>query len=561
MRPFRSTIIFAFVVFLVVYVSYREYRRQIGHEEEQEQKEKLIQNWEVDEVQKISVKASHGQFQLKKAGEVWNLVEPLLDLASKEKVEDYIRTLFKKKAKILLNKSEEKKIIWSDYGLETPQYTFELTKEVQKNSLQKEDKKGKEHKGDKKSEKQESMSASSEIFRVDLSSLKSYDGKHFLRLYSEDGLYIAQDSWTDVVSSFDLETFREKQFFLQDWIPNHFVFQVGRKAFEFQRKGKDWVFLKDESLKLDSSFLDQMISQIQKLKASELLSEITKPERLSKFQLNRPRWLIKLSYFDPGQKKGKQKEKMDSGDKKAKEEEEKWQMKLSPIKNKSVYLQSSDRNYIGKISETEVKKWPKRLSDFRDKNAPFSFDSKQVFFISLFWNGKNLEFRRERKDKNDKNEEKEWKFVNAESSDERVDEANLRSFLRQVSHLKAEDFLKRSSSTRVRGKNKILIQDESGQTLLELLWDRRASRRKLSGEKKGKNFYFLRSQKVKDILLVKEKSLEDILDIKLTKKEAKVKDLKEEKKEELDEKKPKGDKSSKSSMMFPMDEGVLGKIA
>ena len=534
MRAFRSTIILAFIVFLVLYISYREYNRQMGEEEREKEQEKIVQHWEQSEVNQIKASGSYRKFQIKKIEGNWHLLEPVSDLASKTKVEEFLRAFFKKKAQVLLSDSDEKKISWSDYGLQDSQYSFELSRQGAKKSSLEE----KEKKKHKKHKKAKSTSSLSEDLRVDLSSLKSYDGKHYLRLNQGSDLLIAQDKWSDV-TSFDWEGFREKKLFLKSWSPKHFFFQVGRKAFPFQKKEGGWVYIKEESLKLDSSLIDQMINKIRNLKVEEFLSEKIQAETLSKFQLNRPRWVIRWSDLDSS-KNAENKEK------KSENEEKEWTMKLSPIKNKKIYVKISDREFIGKVSESVVKTWPKTINGFRDKNEAFSFDQKKAFSLSLFWKGKKLEFKKLKQEEKQegKKEDFKWELLNSKSPEEKVRASGLRSFLRQVSRLKAEDFLKPSSRTH-KGKNRLLIQGESGDRLLELHWGQSFSKRGSSNKKE--RFYTIHSQKIKDVLLVKEKKWEEILDIKLVKKE-KQKDLKKDKDQK--ELKKNSEDKKKASQVF-----------
>lgn len=515
MRVFRSTLIMAVVVLTVIYISYREYGRQQQSEKEKEIQERVIKNWKEEDVNEIKLHHSNFNLLLKKENEEWSLLEPLKDLASATKIKNYLSSFFKKKAKILLKSSQNdpssEPINWSDYGLESPGYTFQLKAALSATSTTKKKKKPLpyETKKSKESKEKKGETLHSESLRIDLSSFQSYDGKYFLRINKGEELLLAQGSWTDLTSS-DAESFREKKFFVENWAPHHFLFQFQKKKFEFQKKQGEWVFLKNESLKIDSDFLSQLVNEIRDLKADKFSSESSKNQSLVKYRLHRPRWIVQLSHIrKPGLTK---KEAQDLA------EIKKWELKLSPPKNKVIYADVSRRNFIGQISEGTVKNWPKKLNDFRDKNHPFSFDQELAFHVSLFWNNKTLNFekieKKEETKKSSDKKEKKWKLLGQKSSEKEVKEPQLLSFLRQISRLKAEDFLGSQFQSRTK-KNHISIKDASGNILLHLNWNKTLNRKK-------ETFYYVSSQKISDTLLIKKKSLEDILDIQLTEKKKKT---------------------------------------
>ena len=561
MRTFLPTFVFAAVVFIVIFLSYREYKKKGEEENQKGIKGRVVQRLKEEDIQEIKVTGVNS-FHLKKENYNWMLMSPIQDLANSKKVEDYLEKVFKKKVQTLLQKKEESKVPWNQYGLKSPERVLFFSKSIIKDPSGKDSSKDdsskdfddskrikttdvkEDKKNGKVKDKKSTDIAFSEEFKsstqIALSSTKSYDNKFFLRIDNKEELYIADGDWDDVIA-FESETFREKKVFTENWTPKILFFQHKRKKFKFEKDAKEdyWIYGKNPSVRIDSSFLNSFVKKVEDIKAEFFLSEPIQSKELRKFNLHKPLWVIE--FYSSMKKKKNKKENLDKNKKneigevlKGKtsqdEVQKKWTLKVSESKSNNFYIQLSHRNFIGKISNNTTKTWPVKLSDFRDKSYPFSFSTDSVSTVYIRSQKKRFKLskalkkeglKKENEEKGDKgkteSKEKEikiWEIAEGGKPNEEVDEDQLNSFLRQLSRLKAYEFLGLRSQA-LSTKNQILIKDESGGTLLDLRWNKSFSQKTTSQKKE--TFYYVRTNKVRDTLALKSSALDDIIDIDLKK--------------------------------------------
>jgi hypothetical protein len=126
MKLGRLTALAVLVLGLGAYIWFVE-RHKPTTDEIKERSDKVFATFEQDKVRRVVVVNPKGRFELKKDGDVWQLVAPLADEANGGAVTSLLSTLSGLKAERTL---EKKDIKLADYGLEKPEMAVSVTDEA-----------------------------------------------------------------------------------------------------------------------------------------------------------------------------------------------------------------------------------------------------------------------------------------------------------------------------------------------------------------------------------------------------------------------------------------------
>jgi hypothetical protein len=126
MRLGRLIVLAVVVLGLGAYIWFVE-RHKPTTDEIKERSDKVFATFEQDKVRRVVVVNPKGRFELKKDGDVWQLVAPLADEANGGAVTSLLSTLSGLKAERTL---EKKDIKLADYGLEKPEMAVSVTDEA-----------------------------------------------------------------------------------------------------------------------------------------------------------------------------------------------------------------------------------------------------------------------------------------------------------------------------------------------------------------------------------------------------------------------------------------------
>ena len=262
------------------------------------------------------------------------------------------------------------------------------------------------------------------IFSVSRKS--AFDGRYFIKKGEE--LFIGESSFSSEVNEKNLEDFRSKKILpvlshaSQIRFKGKYNFQLNWKDYKWSLEGAD-----QKSLPLDSSRLDGFWTNISSMKAL-LIKEAINSKNLRKYQLNRPKLILNITYLD-----------------------KKYVLKLS-MKGEKAFVSISHRDYIFEISKDQADKLLLPKKEIYDHNYPFNYKISSAFQVEKK-NAKDS-FIIKKDGENWKNEE-----------DKAVDSKKVKDLLDQIKELRGERYKKGTGKTSLRS---FVIKDSEKQLLLEL---------------------------------------------------------------------------------------------
>ena len=339
MSKFRGTFIFLALVVVVAGLALHEYKKSEDENGTPDQ-ERLYKDLNIDGVATFSFNSPEQSFNLKLEKDEWRLTAPVEDVADEDTVRSALRDLFNQNVETVESNGA---VDWSKYGLDTPaaEFHFEL--------------------------------ASGGSHKVVVGKIRTYDQGFYLRRDDGSQLLVAGKDWENNQKN-TYRAFITKRLRLPkaDLLSARFVSHKKGKSWdnEFLLKNGNWVYAKDETLRLEQSAVLSATTGFKFLKAADILSDTKTPADLSKSGLNHPDLTVTLTYADKSTA----------------------QMDLKyPDQGDAAFVASTNQA-IYKVGRSQVDKFFKSLDELRDKEFPFRFGDEKLDQVEISKdNGKSLQ--------------------------------------------------------------------------------------------------------------------------------------------------------------------------
>ena len=307
----------------------------------------LLLPLKADQVKEIEIIKSESKIKLQRSVQGWQIVEPLVDAADNEFVEDFVAAAT---ADNELSAIESKDI--AQFRLEQPLAQFHFT----------------DNQGIKKS--------------LSLSSKQNFEGSHYAQRYGEEKIILVTNVWATrahkkMAEYRDRKLLRHKISSIQSMSVKNSNGQLELKTVE----GK-WLSPTRPDWQLDQNLVRQLIQSLVEAQADDfILDKNIQPSDLTKYSLSKPDLKLDLQLS-----------------------ELKWQAQLGKIKDKHRYFYVQDGNsFIYQVSDTSLARLQSvKLIELRDAQSFFQFDKSQISQISYQGQLKKWQLEKNKDD---------WKFI------------------------------------------------------------------------------------------------------------------------------------------------------
>lgn len=468
MKSFKGTAILALMVALIIGYTFFDAKQSEKQEAAKAESEKLFQ-FKSDDIVEIKLVKPTDQVVLKREGTQWGIIEPLVDQADNQNVQDFLAAMANEKGSEIV--PEGGAIQWQNYHLATPGLSVELVK------------------SDK----------SKVAFSV--GQFAAFDGNYFLRL--GDQLYLGSPEWGRH-SQKTAAQLRNKKILRQSGNVTELTITTnhpeGSDQVVLLKQGDKWAFGgKYKGLKLDESKVESYIEQVKSLQAQDFLSGTVDSKKIKDIGLDKPvtKLVMKFAPQEPALAN--------------------WQLELGPDRDAGQYGRSSSVEGAFKITTYDGEKFRRLKNYFRDGKSPLRLAVADVARIDSQTVKGKIEVLKEGM---------EWKLKTAKDG-ETLDDKNLESMLTKLSNLEVKEFLGADKGKGLKpAKNQLIFRDKEGRVLLDLAWGEEFKPSK--GPQKDLQLTYAKTNLENEVLGLQSSDLKDLSVENLVKVTPKNESLKQE---------------------------------
>jgi hypothetical protein len=339
-NPFGATFIAAILVFLVAIYAYVFEFKKANEKKVEEEKSAKVLGIEKDKIKKIVLNRFSGSVELDKAGDHWDLTDPVHDEADQNAVLNLIESMLSEKSSEIVAEGESAIKNLSTYGLDKP-ITSLL---VEGDGIKRE---------------------------VKIGSIKSFDGQLYAQVNQEPKVLLVNASWDDYLSK-PIKNLRNRKLMRKPRPEtDNFTVSNSNEIIEFTKKDSNWFLAKGGESKtpLDNNSVNAYLEQIKNLQAEDIISEDKKiPPRDPKTKMGKPVLTAELG------KKDSYRLDVDS----------------------EGHAVSSDTDLIFQIPKAALVNLKKPAGDFYDKHAPFKYDLSKVKSLEIIKGNTHLSLKKDK---------------------------------------------------------------------------------------------------------------------------------------------------------------------
>ncbi len=432
MKRIGSTWIMVALVLAIGGFAIYEYKQSETDEVAKVQEGRLFSETDFDRIQLSQ--NNQTLVALEKTDSVWKLKSPVEDQVDEQAVSTYVDDIASQKAKTL---DTEGAIKWEEFGFESAQVQkFELT------------------------------TASKKILVLLVSPKTAYDGSTYIKF--SDKLYLGAAAWTRLASKSALD-FRNKQILSPSFNLSELSVD-GVDHFDLVKDGEKWKFKKGPSFPLETSLVENFITDIKALKAQQFVSETKDPKVLSDTGLQKPIFKIKLTLAEKDQAPIE----LQFGQKHGVED---------------FFVTTSTRPQIFKVARILVEKLNKSSLDLRDRKEPFRFNLEKVQTVSIHTALTSVDVK-----KNGTT----WELAQP-AEQKQLDVDKLQELFEKLKNLEVDTFsFKVAPKGLTPPKNSVVMKDAEGSVVYSLFWGDEYQR-----DKNSPPTYFVKTSLVKEVVGVK----------------------------------------------------------
>lgn len=456
MKSFRSTgLLFIFVAVLAAYTFYEF--KNADKDAATARGEFAAFDFKREDIQAIKARLNGTEIQIERRGDKWQMVQPVDDLAESAMVDGFLVSLLAQRLKEFQNPTEAQNIKWSDYGLENPATTIELTVK----------------------DRHESLSVSDQT---------AFDGSYFVR---KGDKVLLGDAAFNQISTRTPSSFRSRKLWREPQdaeitsVAVDLGFDKKNTSYKLVKKDQDWSIEPKPSFPIDKAKVEDWLDQLKNILPNEFAKEILDEQTKKEFLLNSPSLNAVVSFKKPDGSVGQ------------------WTLTIGQDKADKVYLFTNQRPTVYETAKATLAKLRVPETFFRDGRAPFKVNLEQAKEIDIRTdNGKHVFVKDGQK----------WS-PKGESKDLEFDENKLVELSQSIHGLEAQEFLP--------GKNektqpRFIVRDGKGDEIFRLGWGN--DYEPIQAWNKGSKFRYVQSSLSKDIMGLPKEKLDQLIDAGIVKK-------------------------------------------
>ena len=416
------------------YALYDYYRSSEKTKEEEKRSHLLSQD--IEDVQEIQITTEGKKpVVLTKKKQRWMMKSPVWDFADSAAIASWFNQLKEKK---MQNITPKETIQWEEYGLDEKAFQVDL-------SLK-----------------------SDEKILFSVSWKPSFDGKYFVR--RGNALLMGDNSFKAAINEKDPLSFRSLNALHTSGHPLELTYR-GKENFSFTWSDYRWAFKKSAPFPLKATRLSKFWSDLSAFKALEIVGAASE-SNLKKYGLNKPETTIQLKFRSQN-----------------------LQLRISAVKDDTVFIHASNRNYILECSKNQAEKLILSEKVLRDHAAPFKYKKADVSLLEL--KGEKYAYTAR------KNTKAVWESTEtSEAKGKKINSQTIQTILNSLARLKGERY---SRAPLWRGAFSVNLKDEKGKSLFSL----KAGQ---PFKDSGKEMFWVKTNLSKDKVAISKASLDKIFE-------------------------------------------------
>jgi hypothetical protein len=455
---FKKTYLFAvFILALTAAVYFLDYRREEKGEQQREADMQVIK-FDREQINMLEIIKKDEKILLQKSEKGWALIEPIQDKADDEQIEKLISSIADEKMLAVAKESDH--ISDSDlaeYGLDQPLAVY-----VIKNNL-----------GQSK--------------KVTIGTQKNFEGNSFLRIDSENRVYVAGSIWFTKAEN-KLIFYREKRLYrfpLGDI--NRVKIVSLNDNFELKRNASIWSSSQTENI-LDQNKVREIIRRISETMVQDYVFDGEPSNALIEEKKLNHKPIVHVEF---GTAEGGWAVDININ------ESENAVYALTDRPTRLVKLDPSSWEFFGNIT----------LDALRDRVSVTRFSLNQVQKMYVKLNGQELNFSKV---------EDRWVQDGVETSSK--DSELILETLGRIHDLEISEFIDRKQANHFRGTDMVILKTDANNLVYQLNW---GPDFKMKKNGKDKDYYYSRTQVSSSIFAIEKEHIDGVGLEKLFKKKDK----------------------------------------
>jgi hypothetical protein len=405
---FKKTIILALVtIALGIGIYYFEFIRK-GEILHQKENSSYLMSLDPADINFFQIKNDKLTITVQKNNQIWQVIEPVQDLADQGVVSDLIKTLAKLKSQSIEIAATAK---LEQFGLEHPKTEFLL----------------------------KSRHGFSE--KIQIGDQKNFEGQLFAKVNNDLNIRLIEQSLVSKVQQ-SVTFFREKKLYRQDLAK---LVQIKIKSlrdqFTLRKSDQKWISSDFPDIELDQNKVRQAIKDLADVQIQEYMTEGEPSESdLKSKNLLKPQAFIE---FESSQ--------------------EHWNAALSVNESdKGLYALTSRPSFLVKL---DIVKWEKfanaSLDSLRDRKMDMTFSLTNVQKVFVKVQAIDYDF---------KNENQTWKLLSKLPDKHIFLPIQVEKFLNQIHDLEISEFVSTEMAKKFEGKNTVILKSSDDRLIFQMMW-------------------------------------------------------------------------------------------
>jgi hypothetical protein len=446
---FKKTYLYAAFVFIVLALVYVfDYRHEEKADQQKDQDLQIVK-FDKEQINMLEIIKKDEKILLQKNENGWALLEPIQDKADSDQIEQLIGSIVDEKMLAVAKESDHlTENDLNEYGLDQPLAVYNI-----KNNL-------------------------GQSVKITIGTQKNFEGNSFLRIDSENRVYVANAVWFTKAEN-KLIYYREKKLYRQ---PLADVTDVKihslNDQFELKRNANVWTSNAYETV-LDQNKVRETIRKISEATIQDYVFDGEPSEALIEEKKLNHKPIVYIEFATA------------SGT---------WSVNINiNADDNSVYaltdrptrlvkLEPSSWEFFGNLS----------LDSLRDRVSVthFNLDNVQKMFIKF--KGQELNFVR--------NSDEKWKREGQNKIDDKESD-EITSSLNRIHDLEISEFIDKRQADHFKGTDMIILKTEDGNLVYQLNWGPEFKMKKAGKEK---DYYYARTQISSSIFAIEKERIDAI---------------------------------------------------
>lgn len=452
-----ATLIFSILIIAVAaYVFFFEYKKGQKDEEKKEADAKVFSGFETDKVQSFTIapNAMNHDFDIrveKKDGK-WSVLAPVNDVGDNDAIQSFLNSLTEEKIEESIAADQAGDL--KTYGLDHPKGSVELNESSQKS-------------------------------RVDIGTIKTYDGRQYSLISTKPGVHVVSSVWGAYIdkkpNDFRNKKVERAQF--HDW--SEINTMLGQKPnLHLKKVDGDWESVPKSEIPLQTNLVEGFIFQMVNLEILDFISE-TKTD-LAKHSLANPEIEVQL---------------LGEENKKPHDFTLALSKKSPDGKPEHASATSSELSGVVEVYSAILDVAKRGTSYFFNRRFPFQYDPTQASKLRI--NMPELKLLAEKRD---------GKWSKVESSVQKeLSSAQVDELSKALSRMETSSYLDEKGKGLSPARNEIEVLSAKGESLLKVVWGEEYKPKTVDPANTGIKFYYAQTSKTpKHVLSIKQTAIEDL---------------------------------------------------